>query len=38
MYENDLEAIKKAQKGDKIELENLIKNNNRINLEYCKEI
>lgn len=38
MYENDMEAIKKAQAGDKIELENLIKNNNRINLERCKEI
>ena len=38
MYENDIEAIKKAQEGDKIELEKLIKNNNRINMEYCKKI
>ena len=28
MYENDLKSIKKAQEGDKIELEKLIKQNN----------
>lgn len=38
MYENDLEAIKKAQAGDKLELEKLIKDNNRLNMEHCKEI
>ena len=38
MYENDLESIRKAQAGDKIELEKLIRDNNRINLEYCKKI
>lgn len=38
MYENDIESIKKAQAGDKTELEKLIKYNNRINMEYCKEI
>lgn len=38
MYENDIESIKKAQSGDKPELEKLIKNNNRINMEHCKEI
>ena len=38
MYENDIETIKKAQAGDKIELEKLIKNNNRIDMEHCKEI
>lgn len=38
MYENDLEAIKKAQAGDKLELEKLIKDNNRINMEHCKKI
>ena len=38
MYENDLELIKKAQAGDKSELENLIKDNNRINMEHCKKI
>lgn len=35
MYENDKESIIKAQQGDKLELENLIKYNNRTNLEYC---
>ena len=34
MYENDIKAIKRAQKGDKEELEKLIKDNNRINMEY----
>lgn len=38
MYENDRESIKKAQAGDKIELEKLIQSNNRINLEHCKKI
>jgi len=34
MYENDINAIKKAQEGDKEELEKLIRDNNRINMEY----
>lgn len=34
MYENDIKAIKKAQEGDKEELEKLIRDNNRINMEY----
>lgn len=34
MYENDIDTIKKAQEGDKEELEKLINNNNRINMEY----
>ena len=38
MYENDMKSIKKAQNGDKIELERLIKQNNRINMEYSKKI
>lgn len=38
MYENSLESIKKAQNGDKVELEKLIKYNNRANMEYCKKI
>lgn len=38
MYENDINAIKKAQEGDKEELEKLIKDNNRINMEYSKKI
>ncbi len=38
MYENDMESIKKAQSGDKYELERLIKQNNRINMECCKKI
>lgn len=38
MYENDLEAIRKAQSGDKLELEKLIKDNNRINMEHCEKI
>lgn len=38
MYENDLELIKKAQAGDKSELEKLIKDNNRINMEHYKKI
>lgn len=38
MYENDIESIKKAQNGDKFELEKLIKYNNRINMEYSKKV
>lgn len=38
MYENDMKSIVKAQNGDKIELEKLIKYNNRFNMEYCKKI
>ena len=38
MYENDIKAIKKAQEGDKEELEKLINDNNRINMEYSKKI
>lgn len=34
MYENDINAIKKAQEGDKEELEKLINNNNRTNMEH----
>lgn len=34
MYENDIKAIKRAQEGDKEELEKLIRDNNRINMEY----
>lgn len=38
MYENDMKSIQKAQAGDKIELEKLIKYNNRFNMEYSKKI
>lgn len=38
MYENDMQSIKRAQNGDKFELEKLIRENNRTNLEYCKKI
>lgn len=38
MYENSIESIKKAKSGDVFELERLIKDNNRFNLEYCKKI
>ena len=38
MYKNDTQSIIKAQSGDKEELEELIKKNNRLNLEYCKKI
>ena len=38
MYENDIDTIKKAQEGDKEELEKLIKENNRTNMEYSKKI
>ena len=34
MYENDINAIKKAQEGDKEELDRLIRDNNRTNMEY----
>ena len=34
MYENTIESIKKAQEGDKEELEKLIRDNNRTNMEY----
>lgn len=38
MYENSIESIKKAKSGDIYELERLIRDNNRSNLEYCKKI
>ncbi len=38
MYEDYIQSIKKAQEGDKFELEKLIKENNRTNMEYCKKI
>ena len=38
MYENDIQLIKNAQNGDKLELEKLIKNNNRTNMEHSKKI
>ena len=38
MYEDYIQSIKKAQEGDKFELEKLIKENNRTNMEYSKEI
>lgn len=38
MYDNDKESIIKAQSGDKIELEKLIKYNNRPYMEHCKKI
>ena len=34
MYENDILSIKKAQQGDKLELEKLVEDNTRINMEY----
>ena len=34
MYENDTNSIKRAQEGDKEELEKLINNNNRTNMEH----
>ena len=33
MYENDIKTIKKAQEGDKTELEKLVQDNNRVNME-----
>lgn len=38
MYENSLDLIKKAQEGNKQELEKLIQNNNRTYMEHCKKI
>lgn len=38
MYENSLDSIKKAQEGDKNELDKLIRENNRTYMEYCKKI
>lgn len=38
MYDNSLEAIKKAQSGDKIELGKLINDNNRTYMEHCKKV
>ena len=38
MYENTIESIKKAQEGDKEELDRLIRDNNRTNMEYSKKI
>ena len=38
MYENDKESIIKAQQGDKLELENLIKYNNRAYMEHSKTL
>ena len=38
MYENDTKSIERAQAGDKAELEKLINDNNRVNMEYCKNI
>lgn len=38
MYENNIKAIKKAQEGDKEELEKIINDNNRTNMEYSKKI
>ena len=38
MYENDTNSIKRAQEGDKFELERLIKYNNRTHMEYSKKV
>ena len=38
MYENSIDSIKKAQNGDKEELWNLMRENNRINMEHCKKV
>ena len=38
MYENDINSIKKLKNGDKFEMERLIRDNNRTNLEYSKKI
>ena len=38
MYENDIETIKKTQEGDKTELEKLVQDNNRVNMEYSKKV
>ena len=38
MFEIDNQSIKKAQDGDKYELERLVKENPRPYLEYCKTL
>lgn len=38
MYDNSVESIRKAQQGDKFELERLVKDNNRTDMEYSKKI
>ena len=38
MYENDFKSIKKAQDGDKFEMEKLIRDNNRAYLEHSKKV
>ncbi len=38
MFENNIDSIKKAQAGDKNELENIIVKNSRFNMEYSKKI
>lgn len=38
MFENSIEAIKKAQSGDNYEMERIIKDNNRTYMEYSKKI
>ena len=38
MFENDNNTIKKAQQGDKFELEKLIKQNQRTNMEHSKKV
>ena len=38
MFENDISSIKRAQEGDKFEMERLIKQNNRTYMEYSKKI
>ncbi len=38
MFEIDNQSIKKAQDGDKYELERLVKENQRPYLEYCKTL
>lgn len=38
MYDNSIESIKKAQNGDKDELQKLINDNNRTYLEHSKKV
>ena len=38
MFENSAEVIKRVQSGDKYEMERMIRDNNRANMEYCKKI
>ena len=38
MFENSITAIKKAQSGDKYEMERMIRDNNRTYMEYSKKI